>query len=74
MYGEAAGTATVTARLLSQRGAALATLPVNPGAGAGRYEIDLALSTVARGDYVLAIEAAHEANRAEAFVPLRLVR
>ena len=74
VYGESAGAAAVTARLLSQRGAALVTLPVNSGGGAGRYEIDLALSTVARGDYVLAIEAVHEANRAEAFVPIRLVR
>ena len=75
VHGTAAATATVTARIISQWGKDLAELPFLPRPdGTGPYEIDLPLSTVARGDYLIAMAATAGADRARAFVPIRVVR
>jgi VWFA-related protein len=70
--GAHAGQATVTARLLNQRAAALTPLTVVPH-GAG-YEIDLPLVSIARGDFLVAIQAAHGDERSDVYVPIRITR
>ena len=72
IHGANAAPADVTARLLNDRAAPLTPLPLTRSGT--RYEIDLALTSIARGDFVIAIEARHANERAETFVPLRVVR
>lgn len=75
VHGAAAPTATVSARILSQWGKDLAELPLSPRpAGDGPYEIDLPLSSVARGDYLIALSASAGGDHARALVPIRVVR
>jgi hypothetical protein len=76
LVGPSAADATVTATLLSRRGTTLATLPlkattstVTPGKA---YEIDLPIGSIARGEYVIAIEASHGADQAKTLVSLRV--
>ena len=58
VQGTAAATATVSARIISRWGKDLAELPFLPRpTGVGPYEIDLPLSSVARGDYLIAMAA-----------------
>jgi VWFA-related protein len=68
------GSATsLSARLLNGRGADLTTLPVrrvDPSGG----EIDFPLSSIARGDYLIMMEASGASERAEVFMALRVVR
>jgi VWFA-related protein len=71
--GETAAKAAVSVRLLSRAGAELRALSAAPGARAGSYEIDLPLASIARGDYLIAIEAAEGDDRAEALVPFRVL-
>ncbi len=66
--------ASVAARLLTGTGARLVDLPVRSNTARGGYEIDLPLSTVARGEYVIAIEASAADQRADAHVAFRVVR
>ena len=73
VYGTNRGAATVMARLTTRNGAALTTLRVD-ATPAGGYEVDLPLSTIARGEYLLSIEAVHADERAESLVPIRVVR
>ena len=75
VHGAAASTATVAARILSQWGKDLAELPLVPRTtGDGPYEIDLPLSSVARGDFLIAVSATAGADTTRAFVPIRVVR
>jgi hypothetical protein len=75
VLGAAAANATVTARIISQWGKDLAELPLLPHAAADApYEIELPLTSVARGDYLIAITAAAGADTARALVPVRVVR
>lgn len=71
MVGPSAGDATVTADLLSRRGAKLATLPLKNVAGRG-YELDLPIGSIARGEYVIAIEASRGADQARTLVSFRV--
>jgi VWFA-related protein len=71
VLGPAAADATVTANLLSRRGAQLAALPLKTVPGRG-YEIDLPVGSVGRGEYVIAIEASHGADQAKALVSFRV--
>ena len=72
--------ATVGARLLSGRGVVLTTLQVRRvqySSGQDLVdggEIDLPLSSIARGDYLIAMEAAQEGERADTFMGIRVVR
>jgi len=70
LFGSSASDATVTAHLLGRSGAALASLPLK--AVAGGYEIDLPVSSIARGEYVLSIEASHGADQAKALVSFKV--
>ena len=56
-FGAAAGAAQATARLVNRRGVDGAPIPV-VARGEGRFEIDLPLSNIARGEWLLAIDAA----------------
>ena len=73
--GPAAGGAAVKATMISQWGKELAELPlVRRSADEGRYEIDLPLATVARGEFVIALTATAEGSSARSLVPIRIVR
>jgi len=73
--GSAAAAATVSARMLSQWGKDLAELPLTrPPQPASGYEIDLPLSSVARGEFLISVTAASGAERARVFVPFRVAR
>ena len=75
LHGTAAAGAAVSARMLSQWGKDLTELPLSPRAVADApYEIDLPLSTVARGDYVVALTATSGEERTRVLVPMRVVR
>lgn len=71
VYGTSATGATLSARLLGRGGAAL--LPLAVTATGAHYQIDLPLSSVARGDYLIEIAAVSGDDRAEALVPLRII-
>ena len=73
VHGTNSGAATIVGRFMTRKGVPLATLRVDANP-AGGYEIDLPLSTIARGEFLLSIEAVHADERAEALVPLRVVR
>jgi hypothetical protein len=70
VYGKSRDGAIVSARLLGARGAALATLPVQ-SVRPGIYQIDL-VPSISRGEFLIAIEAVKDAERAEAMVPFRV--
>jgi VWFA-related protein len=70
VMGPAAADATVTATLLSRRGASLATLPLK--ATSLGYEIDLPIGSVARGEYVIAFEASRGADQAKTLLSFRV--
>ena len=75
LLGAAAPTATVTARLISQWGKDLAALPLvartSPDAP---YDIELPLSSVARGEFLIAITATAGDESARVMVPIRVTR
>ena len=73
VHGTNSGAATIVGRFMTRKGVPLTTLRVDTNP-AGGYEIDLPLSTIARGEFLLSIEAVHADERAEALVPLRVVR
>jgi hypothetical protein len=68
------GAVTFEAVLLDRRGKKLTTLTVAPDASRGGHQIDLPLSSIARGEYVIAIEARRGDERTEAHVAFRVVR
>jgi len=70
VFGAASADATVTASLLSRKGIALSSLPLSPVTDRpGEYAVQFPLSSVSRGDYLIAIEASHGDDRAKALVP-----
>jgi VWFA-related protein len=73
-YGTEAPRAIVTAQLLGPRGATLAELPVKPAGTGGGYQLDLPLASLATGEFLVSIVARTAAERAEAFVPIRIGR
>jgi VWFA-related protein len=75
IVGSSAADAMVTATLLSRRGTKLATLPLKETATAGAvkgYEIDIPIGSVARGEYVIAVEASRGADQAKTLVSFRV--
>jgi len=64
----------VSARLMSRAGAKLVDLPVAADPARSVYTIDLPLFSIARGEYILSIEATREGERAEALVAFRVLR
>jgi hypothetical protein len=75
VHGPESADAQVTAALMNRRAVQLAPLTVGRREGtSGDWEIDLPLQTVARGDFLISIQAARGQTRADALVPLRVVR
>jgi VWFA-related protein len=72
--GAAAADGKVAARLLSRGGAPLTTLTVQPDPSTGGYAVDVPLGSIARGEFILSIEASRGDDRAEALVAFRVVR
>jgi hypothetical protein len=70
VHGELRGQATVSAGLLDKRGGRLTALPLTHDERG--YTMDLPLASIARGDYVLAVEARAGEIRAAAYVPLQV--
>jgi VWFA-related protein len=68
--GAQASAASVSAALVDRRGKRLVELPLAPD-GRG-WRLDLPLSSIARGDYVLALEARAGDVRTAAYVPVRV--
>ena len=74
VHGAAASEAGVSAQLTGKAGATLVTLPLTKIAGMETtYQIDLPLASIARGDYLVAVSAAHGDEHARVLVPLRIV-
>jgi VWFA-related protein len=74
VYGETARQASVSAQLTSRTGSPLMALLVTALTdGEPKYQIDLPLASNARGDYLIAVEAAHGKEKARILVPLRVV-
>jgi VWFA-related protein len=71
LYGNAA-LVNVSARLMSRSQQALVDLPVRPVPGGSLYQVDLPLASIARGDFLIEIEAVANDDRATALVPLRV--
>jgi hypothetical protein len=71
LVGPSAADATVVVNLLGRRGAQLATLPLKTVPGRG-YELDLPIGSIARGEYVISIEASHGADQAKTLVSFRV--
>ncbi len=75
VYGAGAADAKVSSRMISQWGKDLAELPLTRRApDQNHYEIDLPLSSVARGEFLIAISAAAGQESVRTFVPMRVVR
>ena len=63
-YAPASAPTTVTAQLLNQQGTKMTDIPVAaPAAGAQTYSIDLALASLAPGQYLLEITGTSEGNK-----------
>ncbi len=72
--GANASQALVNARLLNHRGAFLTKLPIGRRPAGTQSEIDLVLTSLTRGDFLVSIQATHGGDLAEAIVPLRILR
>jgi VWFA-related protein len=71
-FGSAKDGAEVSARLIGSRGKPLAELPIKAAADNRAYELDLPLTQVASGSFLISIEARKGDVRAEALVPIRV--
>jgi VWFA-related protein len=72
--GSSAPDAAVSAQLTNKGGTTLLELPVTKPEGLkGLYQIELPLASIARGDYLVAVAAAHGEERTRALVPLRVL-
>ena len=72
LHGANATTSDITARLLNDKAAPLTPLPV--ARKGNDCEIDLALTSIARGDFVIKIQAKHGNESVESHLPLRIIR
>lgn len=73
-YGSAAAGAAVTAQLLGRRGNTLTELPVRPAAVGSGYQIDLPLTSLAAGEFLVAVAARTTLESIETYVPIRVGR
>ena len=74
VHGTDSEGATVTARLLNGRGGFLTNLTLVRRPNVAETEIDLPLTSVARGDYLISIQASQGVKQVEAVLPMRVVR
>jgi VWFA-related protein len=70
LAGTGAGAAQVAASLIDRRGKRLVELPLKPEAAG--WILDLPFASIARGDYVIALEARSGETRTAAYVPVRV--
>ena len=74
LYGEHRADASVSARLVSKSGTTLVALPVVAVADRpGLFQIDFPLTSIASGEFVIALEASAGDDKAEAMVGIRIV-
>jgi VWFA-related protein len=73
-YGTASTDAEVTAQLVGPRGTTLAELPIHAEGEGGGFRLDLPLSSLATGEFLIAIAARTSSERVETLVPLRISR
>ena len=62
----------MSARLTNRTGTTLLELAVVKGSEGG-YQLEVPLASMARGDYLVAVAAAHGDKRTRALVPLRVL-
>ncbi len=72
-YAPGGGTPTITARLLNRGGKSMADLPVQAPAGRGP-EIELPLSALAAGEYLIELNAKTETGTAQEVIAFRVSR
>jgi VWFA-related protein len=72
-FGTAAAAAQATARLVNRRGVDGAPIPVVVR-GEGRFEIDVPLASIARGEWLLAVDAVSGEDRAQVMLPFRIAQ
>lgn len=72
-FGAAARAAQATARLVNRRGIDGARIPVAVR-GEGRFEIELPLTNIAQGEWLLAIDTASGEDRAGVMLPFRIAQ
>jgi hypothetical protein len=73
-YGPGGTTPKIAARLLNRTGQAMNDLPVSaPASPGGRAEIELALSPIPAGEYVIEIVATSEGEEARQLVAFRVI-
>lgn len=73
-YGAGSAGAEISAQLVGPRGATLVELPVRPMGKDGRYVLDLPLTSLATGEFLIAIAARTPDDRVETYIPLRIRR
>jgi hypothetical protein len=66
------GNATPTASLLNRNGQKMADVPVVPAVAGGTHQIDLGLSSIAAGEYLVEITAKGATGDAKELVALRI--
>jgi len=71
-YGPAGTAPTVSAHLLNRSGQAMAEIPMTPAPTPGSQQLELQLSGLAPGEYVLEIKAAAEGGEVKEHVAFRL--
>ena len=72
-FGSAAE-ADVSAQLTNKAGATLFQVPTTQMAGSlPMYQVDVPLASLARGEYLIAVAAAHGEERTRALVPVRVL-
>ena len=72
-YTPGAAVPTLTARLLNRGGGQMAELPVQPGS-LGLSDIELPLSSLAAGDYLIEINAKTESGSAQELIAFKVGR
>jgi VWFA-related protein len=73
--GPLSAEAAVSVGLVDRRGKRLTDLPFRPDAPKpAAWLVDLPLTSISRGDYVVSVEAVSASERSAAYIPVRLIR
>jgi VWFA-related protein len=71
-YGAAGSTPKLAAKLLNRAGQSMSDLPIVPSAAEGRSEIELGLSSIPAGEYVIEITATEDTGDVKELVAFRV--